>query len=138
MSSRKASTQFERKWHLIDAKEQVLGRLASQIAQLLQGKNKPNFVSYLDMGDCVVVVNAEKVKVTGRKEKQKKYYRHTGYPGGLREETLEKLRERKPTEIIRRAVWGMMPKGKLGKQMMKKLKIFGGEEHPYAKLISNV
>jgi large subunit ribosomal protein L13 len=137
MSSKKTSTQSKRKWHLIDAKDQILGRLASQITQILLGKKKPEFVPYLDTGDYVVVVNAEKVIVTGRKEEQKVYFRHSGYPGGLKEETLGKLRARRPTEIIKRAVWGMMPHTKLGRQRMRKLRIFVGEKHPYENKIKN-
>jgi large subunit ribosomal protein L13 len=130
-------SQSQGKWYLIDARGQILGRLATQITQILLGKKNPDFVPYLDRGGGVVVINAKTVMVTGRKEKQKVYFRHTGYPGGLKEETLGKLRARRPTEIIRRAVWGMMPHSKLGRQRMKKLRVFGGEKHPYENKIKN-
>jgi large subunit ribosomal protein L13 len=121
----------ERKWHLIDADGQTLGRLATEIARLLRGKNKPQYTPHIDTGDFVVVVNAEKVVVTGKKAEQKVYYRHTGYPGGLKETSYEAMRERKPTEILRKAVRGMMPKTRLGRQQLKKLKIYAGPEHPH-------
>ena len=123
--------EVERKWHLIDAEGQTLGRLATEIARLLRGKNKPQYTPHIDTGDFVVVVNAEKVVVTGNKVEQKVYYRHTGYPGGLRETSFEAMLERKPTEILRRAVRGMMPKTRLGRQQLKKLKIYAGPEHPH-------
>ena len=118
-----------RGWHLIDAKGEVLGRLATKAATLLSGKNKSNFVPYLDNGDNVVVVNAKEIKVTGRKLLQKKYVRHSGYPGGLRVETLSSLQERRPEEVIKHAIYGMLPKTKLGRTMRKKLYIFAGKEH---------
>jgi large subunit ribosomal protein L13 len=121
----------ERKWHLIDADGQTLGRLATEIARLLRGKNKPQYTPHIDTGDFVVVVNAEKVIVTGKKAEQKVYYRHTGYPGGLKQTSYEAMLERKPTEILRRAVRGMMPKTRLGRQQLKKLKIYAGPEHPH-------
>jgi large subunit ribosomal protein L13 len=121
----------ERKWHLIDADGQTLGRLATEIARLLRGKNKPQYTPHIDTGDFVVVVNAEKVVVTGKKAEQKVYYRHTGYPGGLKETSYEAMLERKPTEILRKAVRGMMPKTRLGRQQLKKLKIYAGPEHPH-------
>jgi len=130
-SSKLKAKNIKREWHLFDAKDKILGRLASQIAILLQGKNKPYWVPYLDCGDYVVVKNAKDVRVTGRKEKQKKYYRHSGYPGGLKVETLEQLRKRKPEEPIVNAVLGMLPKNKLARQMIKKLYVYPGEEHPY-------
>jgi large subunit ribosomal protein L13 len=123
--------EVERKWHLIDAEGQTLGRLATEIARLLRGKNKPQYTPHIDTGDFVVVVNAEKVVVTGNKAVQKVYYRHTGYPGGLRETSFEAMLERKPTEILRRAVRGMMPKTRLGRQQLRKLKIYAGPEHPH-------
>ncbi len=123
--------EVERRWHLIDAEGQTLGRLATEIARLLRGKNKPQYTPHIDTGDFVVVVNAEKVVVTGNKAEQKVYYRHTGYPGGLRETSFEAMLERKPTEILRRAVRGMMPKTRLGRQQLKKLKIYAGPEHPH-------
>lgn len=129
---------IERGWWLLDAKDKILGRLATQIAHILMGKNKPSFVPWQDRGGYVVVVNAEKIKVSGRKEKQKVYRHHSGFPGGLKEETLEKLRERKPEEVIRNAVKKMLPDNKLRKGRMNRLKIFMGEKHPYKDLISNI
>ncbi|HLL38327.1 MAG TPA: 50S ribosomal protein L13 [Rubrobacteraceae bacterium] len=123
--------QIERKWHLIDAEGQTLGRLATEIARVLRGKTKPQYTPHIDTGDFVVVVNAEKVVVTGRKAEQKVYYRHTGYPGGLKETSYEVMMERKPTEVLRKAVKGMMPKTRLGRQQFKKLKIYAGPEHPH-------
>jgi large subunit ribosomal protein L13 len=123
--------EVERKWHVIDAEGQTLGRLATEIARLLRGKNKPQYTPHVDTGDFVVVVNAEKVVVTGKKAEQKIYYRHTGYPGGLRETSYEVLLERKPTEILRKAVRGMMPRTRLGRQQFRKLKIYAGPEHPH-------
>lgn len=123
--------EIKRSWYLIDVKGQILGRAATKIAQLLVGKHKVYYVSHLDCGDCVVVINAAGVEVTGRKEKQKKYYRHSGYPGGLKMETLAQLRKRKPEEIIRKAVWNMIPKNKLRKGRMARLYVYAGEEHPY-------
>ena len=123
--------KVKREWHLIEAKDKILGRISTKIARLLIGKDKVEYVPYLDVGDHVVVVNAAEVGVTGKKEKQKIYYRHSGYPGGLRSETLGDLRERRPEEIIRRAVKGMLPKNKLQKLMLKRLHIFAGAEHPF-------
>jgi large subunit ribosomal protein L13 len=124
--------EVERKWYVIDAEGKTLGRLASEIASILRGKKKPIYTPHVDTGDYVVVVNAEKVEVTGKKRKEKIYKRHTGYPGGLRETTFEKLLEKHPEEILRHAVKGMMPNGKLGRQMYKKLKVFVGPEHTHA------
>jgi large subunit ribosomal protein L13 len=123
--------KIERAWHLVDAKDQILGRLATKIVRLLSGKDKVAYVPYLDGGDHVVVINAAEIAVTGKKEKQKTYYRHSGYPGGLRSEALEELRQRRPEEIIRRAVKGMLPKNKLQSSMLKRLHIFAGEEHSF-------
>jgi len=123
--------KVKREWHLIDAKDKILGRVSTKIAKLLIGKDKVEYVPYLDVWDHVVVTNAAEVGVTGKKEKQKIYYRHSGYPGGLRSETLGDLRERRPEEIIRRAVKGMLPKNKLQKLMLKRLHIFAGAEHPF-------
>ena len=123
--------EVERKWHVIDAEGQTLGRLATEIARLLRGKNKPQYTPHVDTGDFVVVVNAEKIVVTGKKAEQKVYYRHTGYPGGLRETSYEVMLERKPTEILRKAVRGMMPRTRLGRQQFRKLKIYAGPEHPH-------
>ncbi len=124
-------SSVERKWHLIDAEGQTLGRLATEIARLLRGKNKPQYTPHIDAGDFVVVVNAEKVVVTGKKAEQKVYRRHTGRPGSLRETSYEVMLERKPTEILRKAVRGMMPRTRLGRQQFKKLKIYAGPEHPH-------
>ncbi|MDQ3922955.1 MAG: 50S ribosomal protein L13 [Actinomycetota bacterium] len=121
----------ERKWLLVDAEGKTLGRLATEIARLLRGKNKPHYTPHVDTGDFVVVVNAEKVVVTGKKAEQKVYRRHTGYPGGLKETSYEQMLERKPTEILRRAVKGMMPRTRLGRQQFKKLKVYAGPEHPH-------
>jgi len=130
MSKTKATKaeEVKRSWHLLDAKDQVLGRISSKAARLLMGKNKPYYAPYLDVGDYVVVVNARGVKVTGRKETEKIYRRYTGYPGGLREEKLADLRKRRPEEIIRHAVVGMLPRGKLGRKMITKLYVYSGEE----------
>ena len=125
-------SDIERKWYVVDASGVVLGRLSAEIAKILRGKHKPNFVPNLDCGDYVIVINAEKIEVTGKKRKEKIYKRHTGYPGGLREITFEKLQAKKPEEIIRHAVKGMMPKGPLGRQMYKKLKVYAGPEHNHA------
>ncbi|WP_324825811.1 50S ribosomal protein L13 [Sinanaerobacter sp. ZZT-01] len=124
--------EVERKWYVIDAEGKTLGRLATEIASILRGKRKPIYTPHVDTGDYVIVVNAEKVEVTGKKRKEKIYKRHTGFPGGLRELTFEKLQARKPEEIIRHAVKGMMPKGPLGREMYKKLKVYAGPEHNHA------
>ena len=123
--------EIEKKWWLIDAEGKVLGRLATEIAVLLRGKKNPKYVDFMDSGDFVVVVNAEKIKVTGKKIEQKKYYSHSGYPGGLKERTLKELLEKKPEEVIRKAVWGMIPKNKLGRSVYKKLKVYCGPDHPH-------
>ncbi|CAN5692012.1 50S ribosomal protein L13 [soil metagenome] len=123
--------EVERKWHVIDAEDKTLGRLASEIARILRGKNKPQYTPHIDTGDFVVVVNADRVKVSGKKADQKLYRRHTGYPGGLREVSYEQMMDRKPTEILRKAVWGMIPKTRLGRRQFKKLKIYAGPEHPH-------
>ena len=123
---------IDHKWYVIDAEDKTLGKVAAEIAMILRGKKKPIYTPHVDCGDYVVVVNAEKVAVTGKKEKQKIYKSHSGYSGGLKETTLAELRAKKPEEIIRHAVKGMMPKGKLGRQMFKKLKVYAGPEHPHA------
>lgn len=123
------ASDIRRTWHLIDINEQILGRVAVDIAKKLMGKGKPYFVPHLDCGDYVVVINAKNVKVTGKKELNKIYYGHSGYPGGLKSEVLTKLRERKPEEIILKAVRGMLPKNKLRASMLKRLLIFAGKEH---------
>jgi large subunit ribosomal protein L13 len=124
--------QLERKWHLVDAKDQILGRFATGIALLLMGKKKTYFVRNLDCGDYVVITNASLIKVTGKKEEKKLYRRHSGYPGGFKEEALGKLLQRKPTDIIRFAVSGMLPKNKLRDRMLGRLYIFAAENHDYA------
>ena len=121
----------ERKWYVIDAEGKNLGRMSSQIAAILRGKNKPTYTPHVDCGDYVIVVNAEKVVVTGKKRTNKIYKKHTGYPGGLREITFDKLQQKKPEEIIRHAVKGMLPDGKLGRQMFKKLKVYAGPVHAH-------
>jgi large subunit ribosomal protein L13 len=123
--------EVERKWYVIDAEGQTLGRLASEITGLLRGKTKAQYTPHVDTGDFVVVVNAEKVVVTGKKAIQKVYYRHSGYPGGLKTLTYEEMLEKKPEEIIRKAVAGMMPKTRLGRQQLRKLKVYAGPEHPH-------
>ncbi|MCB2200189.1 50S ribosomal protein L13 [bacterium] len=122
----------ERNWFVVDAEDLVLGRLSTRIAMVLRGKHKPTFSPHVDGGDFVIVTNAEKVKVTGNKALQKKYYRHTGYPGGMRTTMLHEMLEKHPDRVIRRAVWGMLPKGPLGRRQIKKLKVYAGEEHPHA------
>lgn len=124
-----SAKDIKRERHHLDASGKTLGRLATEIAKILMGKHKVNYVPYLDMGDLVVVTNAAKIKVTGKKMQAKVYTRHSGYPGGLKHETFDKLIVRKPAYIIEHAVAGMLPKNKLGKKMIKKLKVFAGEEH---------
>ena len=128
------SAKFEpdqRKWILVDAENRVLGRLATQIAMRLRGKHLPNFTPHVDIGDFIVVINAEKVHLTGRKWDQKVYYRHTGYMSGIRAITARRLNQDKPERMIRMAVWGMLPKNRLGRKLIKKLKIYRGAEHPH-------
>ena len=122
---------IERQWHLIDAEDAVLGRIASKAARILMGKHKPSYTPYIDTGDHVVVVNAEKVRLTGRKEEQKLYRRHSGYPGGLTETKARKVRETRPTRMIEEAIQGMLPKTKMGKQMYRKLQVYAGPKHPH-------
>lgn len=122
---------IEQKWWLVNAEGRVLGRMATEIADLIRGKKKPQFTSHLDTGDFVVVINAEKIKVTGRKLDQKKYYSHSLYPGGIKEVVLKDLLATKPEEVIKKAVWGMVPKGKLGRALYKKLKVYRGPSHPH-------
>jgi large subunit ribosomal protein L13 len=121
----------ERRWFVVDAEGQTLGRLATQIAETLRGKNKPQYTPHVDTGDFVVVVNCEKIAVTGQKLDQKMYHRHSGYPGGLRSRTLREQLERRPTEVIRKAVKGMLPRNKLGRAQLLKLKVYVGPEHPH-------
>lgn len=124
--------EIDHKWYVIDAEGKTLGKLAAETASILRGKKKPIYTPHVDCGDYVIVINAEKVHVTGKKEDDKIYAHHTGYPGGLKETTLKEMRAKKPEEIIRHAVKGMMPKGRLGRQMYKKLKVYAGAEHPHA------
>lgn len=129
---------IQRNWQLIDAKDKILGRVASEIAAILRGKNKIYFTPYLDTGDFVVVINAKNVLLSGKKETQKKYYKHSGYPGGIKEKTAFQIRSQKPELLIRHAVVGMLPKTKLGKETLKKLFIFEGAKHPdFDKLSKN-
>ena len=123
--------EITREWYLVDAEGKTLGRLATQIADTLRGKRKPQFTPHVDTGDFVIVVNAEKIQVTGNKLDQKRYYRHSGYPGGLRSRTLREQLERRPTEVLRVAVKGMLPKNRLARQQITKLKIYAGPEHPH-------
>jgi large subunit ribosomal protein L13 len=125
-------TTRERNWLVVDASGKTLGRLATQIADTLRGKRKPEYTPHIDVGDFVIVVNAEKVAVSGRKREEKLYYRHSGYPGGLRSRTLGEMLERRPEEVIRRAVKGMLPRSRLGRAQLRKLKVYAGPEHPHA------
>lgn len=126
------TAEVQRDWYVVDATDQVLGRLSTQIATLLRGKHKPTFTAHIDGGDFVVVVNAEKVRVTGRKAEQKMYYRHSGFPGGFKKITYRRMLTSHPDRIIRFAVKGMIPKTRLGRQIMGKLKIYAGPSHPHA------
>jgi large subunit ribosomal protein L13 len=123
--------EIEQSWYLVDAEGETLGRLATEIADVLRGKRKPAYTPHVDTGDFVVVVNAEKIHVTGNKLEQKIYYRHSGYPGGLRERTLAEQLQRRPEEVIRKAVKGMLPKNRLAAAQLKKLKVYAGPEHPH-------
>jgi large subunit ribosomal protein L13 len=123
--------EIEQRWYLVDAEGQTLGRLATRIADTLRGKRKPQYTPHIDTGDFVVVVNAEKVAVTGDKLAQKRYYRHSGYPGGLRSRTLAEQLERRPTEVLRKAVKGMLPRNRLARRQITKLKIYAGPAHPH-------
>ena len=132
------STEFpsknglKREWHVIDADGMVLGKLASKAAMVLMGKHKPTYTPFLDTGDHVIVINAKKIRLTGRKEDAKLYRHFTGYPGGLVEKTFKRVKEEKPTRIVEDAIFGMLPKTKLGKQMYRKLKVYAGDRHPHA------
>ena len=123
--------EIDRKWFVVDASDQVLGRLATRLATLLMGKDRPNYTDFLDTGAFVIVVNADKVRLTGKKWSQKVYYSHSRYPGGLKEITAENLLRRYPDRLVRLAVRGMLPKNKLGKRMIRKLKIYAGADHPH-------
>ncbi len=124
--------EITRNWYIIDADGQILGRLASEVAQIIRGKKKPFFTPHMDMGDFVVVINAEKVKVTGNKEKDKTYFRHSGYPGGVTQINLRKVRQNFPERIITNAVKGMLPHNRLGRKLLTHLKVYSGELHPHA------
>jgi large subunit ribosomal protein L13 len=124
--------EVARRWYVVDAEGKTLGRLATQIADVLRGKDKPTYTPHVDTGDFVVVVNAEKIAVTGKKLDEKRYYRHSGYPGGLKSRTLREQLERRPTEVIRKAVKGMLPKNKLADRQITKLKVYAGPDHPHA------
>lgn len=123
--------EVERKWYIVDAQDQVLGRIATKIATCLRGKDKPIFTPNVDTGDFVIVINAEKVRLTGNKAEDKFYYHHSGYIGGIKAESAKQRLNRKPEKIITEAVWGMLPKGRLGKAILKKLKVYRGAEHPH-------
>jgi large subunit ribosomal protein L13 len=122
----------ERNWVVIDAEGQTLGRLATEIANTLRGKRKPEYTPHCDVGDFVIVVNAERISVTGKKLEEKRYYRHSGYPGGLRSRTLSEMLDRRPEEVIRKAVKGMLPRTRLGRAQLRKLKVYAGPDHPHA------
>ena len=125
------SQDRERVWYLVDAENRTLGRLATQIADVLRGKRKPTYTPHVDVGDFVIVVNAEKISVTGNKRAEKRYYRHSGYPGGIKSRSLEEMLDRRPEEVIRRAVKGMLPRNRLARQQLRKLKVYAGAEHPH-------
>jgi len=125
------NTDLEKKWLLLDASDKTLGRLSTKVAFILMGKDKAQYTPNSDLGDYVVIINAEKIKITGNKDTQKNYYRHTGYPGGLKSTTFLDMIEKKPEEIILKAVQGMLPKNKLSKTMISKLKVYKGENHPH-------
>ncbi len=125
------ASEIERKWYVVDAEGQVLGRLATQIASILRGKHKPEYTPFLDTGDFVIVINAEKVKLTGNKENQKVYRHHTGYPGGLKEVSYKQMQQKHPERILEAAVKGMLPHNSLGRQMYRKLKVYAGPEHKH-------
>jgi len=127
----KSVGEVTKNWHLVDASGQTLGKLAVQVANLLRGKHKPQFSCHIDNGDHVVVINAEKIKVTGKKEEQKLYRSHSGFPGGFKEETLRSVRSRRPQAIVEKAIWGMIPHNRLGAKQFTKLKVYEGTEHPH-------
>ena len=124
--------EIEKKWYVVDAKDKILGRLATEIASRLRGKHKPTFSPFIDNGDYIIVTNADKVSLTGNKWDDKKYYRHTGYMGGIKEASAKELLEKHPTDLVMKAVKGMLPKNKIGRAQLKKLKIYAGAEHPHA------
>jgi large subunit ribosomal protein L13 len=125
-------TDRERRWLVVDANGQTLGRLATRVADALRGKRKPEYTPHIDVGDFVIVVNADKISVSGNKRREKRYYRHSGYPGGLRSRTLEEMLERRPEEVLRLAVKGMLPRNRLGRAQLRKLKIYAGPDHRHA------
>jgi large subunit ribosomal protein L13 len=125
-------SEVSRRWYLVDAQDQVLGRLASHVANLLAGKLKPTWVPFMDMGDHVIIINAEKVKLTGKKLEQKKYYRYSGYPGGMKSVSAQDLKAKRPDRMVEIAIKGMLPKNKLGRAMASKLKVYAGATHPHA------
>jgi len=125
------ASEIERRHYVVDADGVVLGRLASKVAQVLRGKGKVNYVPNLDMGDFVIIVNADKIKLTGNKLGQKTYFRHSGYPGGARFDSMKRMMEERPDQVVRRAVRGMLPKSKLGRKMLKKLRVYAGPDHPH-------
>lgn len=127
-----SAKDITRDWYVVDAEGQTLGRLATRIAHVLRGKHKPTFTRHLDVGDFVIVVNADKVTLSGMKDEQKVYHRHSGYPGGLKSVPFTRMLDRKPTEVVERAVRGMLPKNSLGREMAKKLKVYAGADHPHA------
>ena len=124
-------TDIEKKWYSVDASNQILGRLATEVAKIIRGKHKPSFTPSVDVGDFVVIYNAEKITVTGKKKLQKMYYRHSGYPGGLKEANFEQMINKKPEEVLYKAIKGMLPHNRLGRQLMTKVKIYAGESHPH-------
>ncbi len=123
--------EIERKWYLVDAQDKILGRLSSQIATILRGKHKPNFSPHLDMGDFIVVINAQKIKVTGKKSSQKVYYHYSGYPGGLKVMPFARLLRRRPERVLEKAVWGMLPHNRLGRKLFRHLNVYPGTRHPH-------
>lgn len=123
--------EADKRWYVVDAKGKTLGRLASQVAAVLRGKHKPTFTPHVDCGDYVIVVNADQVRLTGRKEEKKVYYRHSGYPGGLKSRTAGEMRKTRPEKMIELAVWGMLPHTRLGRRQLRKLKVYAGAEHPH-------
>jgi large subunit ribosomal protein L13 len=123
--------EIERRWYVVDATGVPLGRLASVVASRLRGKHKANFTPHIDTGDFVIVINAEKAVLTGRKEEDKMYHRHSGYPGGIKSEAASHLRQRRPAKMVEEAVWGMLPKGPLGRRQIRKLKVYAGADHPH-------
>lgn len=126
------ASEVKKEWVLVDAKDAIVGRLACQVASILRGKHKTSFAPYLDMGDNVIIINAEKVRLSGKKPIQKMYHRHSGYPQGFKSENFVELQRRHPEEILRRAVWGMLPKGPLGRDLMRNVRIFKGEQHTHS------